>query len=139
MITASCHYGLAYMGARGLWWWWWFCVGLHRQPSFLMSLLLKFDRSDFYEPCSCLLLTRGNLDIRATEEELWKSRNWVGSQDRIVYTYSSSQKQGWVPWESEHGLKTFVVFCYLGVKNNRLKLFHFINDAKRHWPELDGI
>lgn len=57
-----------------------------------MGLPPKFDRSDFYGTCSCLLLSGvggvgvggGNLDTRATEEQLWKSRNWVGSHGGTV-------------------------------------------------------
>lgn len=52
---------------------------------------------------------------------------------------SMCQKQKWLPRDSEHGLITSGVFFYVGVKDNRLNLFQFINDAKGCWPEQGGI
>lgn len=47
-------------------------------------------------------------------------------------TYLSPQKLKWVSSESKYGLTIFCVFYYLGIKNNRLNLFQFVNDAKGH-------
>lgn len=43
-----------------------------------------------------------------------------------------SQKLKWMSSESEYGLTIFCVFCFLGIKNNRINLFQFTNDGKGH-------
>lgn len=55
-----------------------------------MVLLPKFDRYDIYGPSSALMLSRGSLDIRATEEavqewELNRKPGWDhGDSDLLI-------------------------------------------------------
>lgn len=47
-------------------------------------------------------------------------------------TCLSSQKLEWMSSESEYGLTIFLMFCYLGIKDNRIDLFQFTGDAEGH-------
>lgn len=105
---------------------------LHLKKKNIFLFLPKFDRYDSYGPSSVLLLSRGSLDIRATEAavqecELSRKPGWdCGDSDLLIISETKVDI-----FKSEYSLTIFCVFFYLGIKN-RLNLFQLINDDKGH-------